>query len=218
MCRISHPVACHFCVSWCSFLVPIKLDDGLLTCIGVHALIILKRYNQFRGRFMHSVWEILRYTNQTNNKQPSQKIISPWLTYLPSYLPFKWLFWGQILVSWPSLVSYIYVLQSKTFEDSGKGFLTGHMYSLLLNHMCQQWNATSGPPSSFVHRLHVTGPKGHRSESVGKLNSVGIGGLALTRAARDSSPHSIQRLTDLSTVTFILWTEDTIKFLQLEFF
>jgi len=59
---------------------------------------------------------------------------------------------------------------------------------------------------------------GHRSESVGKLNSVGIGGLALTRAARDSSPHTIQRLTDPSTVTFILWTEDTMKFLQLQFF
>ena len=48
-----------------------------------------------------------------------------------------------------------------------------------------------------VSELRVTGPKGHRSESVGKLNSVRTGGPALTCAPRDSSPHTTQRLIDL---------------------
>jgi len=36
----------------------------------------------------------------------------------------------------------------------------------------------------------VTNPKGHRSEDVGKLNSVGTVVPALTHAARDSCPHN----------------------------
>ena len=51
-----------------------------------------------------------------------------------------------------------------------------------------------------------------------KLNSVGTGRPALTRAAGDSSPHTIQRLIHPNIVPFILWIEDTIEFMQLEFF
>ena len=42
------------------------------------------------------------------------------------------------------------------------------------------------------YRLRVTGPKGHGSESVGKLNSLGTGAPTLTCAARNSSPRTIQ--------------------------
>jgi len=77
-------------------------------------------------------------------------------------------------------------------------------------------NSTGGGDGQ-VSGLRVTGPKGHRSESVGKLKSLGTWGPALTFAATDSSPHIIQ-IRNQNIVPLTLWTEDTMKFMQLEFF